>query len=91
MKWFDLKNESKWGLKATVEYWLDCKGITNCSVKTLGRGHHGVIMYIFEESVDDFLIKYPSLETGLYKGSFTKDRYCEGILYISMTLKKLRT
>lgn len=92
MNWFDPKNESRWGLKATIEHWLASKGITNCSVQTLGRGHRGVRLYIFEESVDDFLLKYPNLETRLYKGSFTKSQYCEGNpLYVSMTLKKLRT
>ena len=58
-----------WSLKQHVQAWLDEKGITNCSVSGLGKGHHGVEMWIHGETSDQFIEKHGrSFETPHYKG-----------------------
>jgi len=79
-----------WSLKQHVQAWLESKGITNCSVVGLGKGHHGVEMFIHGETSAEFIEKYGrSFETEHYKGCLTpyKDPYK---VYISMVQNRER-
>ncbi len=79
-----------WSLKQHVESWLASKGITYCSVVGLGKGHHGVEMYIHGETSAEFIEKHGrSFETPHYKGCLTTDRYPYKV-YISMVQNRER-
>lgn len=78
-----------WSLKQHVQAWLDSKGITYCSVIGLGKGHHGVEMFIHGETSDEFIEKHGrSFVTPHYKGCLSKSRYTEHKCYISMVRNK---
>ena len=80
-----------WSLKQHVQAWLDSKGITNCSVVGLGKGHHGVEMWIHNQTYDEFIIEHGrSIITKHYKGYLSKSRYTEHKCYISMVRNKDR-
>jgi len=51
-----------WNNKDYVKDWLkDCN--LNFSVETLGAGHRGILLYIFDESkVEEFISKYNGTE-----------------------------
>ena len=78
-----------WGLKQHVESWLESKNITNCSVVGLGKGHHGVEMWIHGgETSEEFIKKHGrSLVTPYYKGCMIVYKYPYKV-YISMVRNK---
>jgi hypothetical protein len=79
-----------YSLKQHVEGWLQNKGIENCRVKGLGKGCHGVEIWILNGDINnanDFITKYGNmLETKFYMGWFstTHNGYA---VYVSMKNK----
>ena len=77
-----------YGLKQHVESWLQSKKTTNCSVVGLGKGHHGVEMFIHGETSDEFIEKHGwSFVTPYYKGYISINSYPHKV-YISMVRNK---
>lgn len=68
-----------WNNKNYVEDWLQQLPITNYLVKTIGRGHRGVLLYIFDKiDIDKFIENYSGNKSKyayfyLMKDSITKD------------------
>lgn len=78
-------------LKDHVEQWLRDNKITNCSVRGLGKGHHGVQLFFHDETYDDFVTKHgSSFVTKHYKGYLSKLQYTEFQAYISIVKNKDR-
>lgn len=75
-----------YSLKSELQDWLDKEGITNARAYGLGKGHHGAkISFSDVNGVDEFLKKYPKIETRHYNGWLTS---CGSYgLYVSMRKK----
>lgn len=74
-----------WNNKDYVIDWLK-----NCdlrfSVELLGRGHRGVLLFIFDESkTEEFIVKYNGTESEFASFCITRNMYTKGSpLYISL-------
>lgn len=75
-------------LKQHVQLWIDENNIQDVNPVGLGKGHKGVELYLLKTTYNDFKLKYPMLETKYIKGWFTKSRYSDSKLYISIVKKK---
>ena len=82
----------------TKRFWVNKQYVENCleennvserySVKTIGRGHKGVYLYIFEISNDTFIEKYGNnMECSSCKIYLTKGKFDISPIYVSIKKK----
>ena len=82
----------------TKRFWANKQYVENCleennvserySVKTIGKGHRGVYLYVFEMSNDAFIEKYRSnMECSSCKIYLTKGRFDVSPIYVSVKKK----
>ena len=74
-------------LKEHVQDWLHINQISNVQVIGLGKGHHGVKLYVRSGTYSEFINKYPMLETKEYKGYFSQEMI-GSYIYVSMIKNK---